>query len=114
MKACIVGKGPMEFTAGDTGEVIEGVKLYFFSPKDEVDGYFAGEIWVKKTSKLYFKVMSLDTEQPFMAEIEYDVQPGKKRTVAVLSDIRALDSEELERLAENPYWEKFVPLLATA
>ena len=111
MKACIVGKSPMDFTASDTGEVIEGVKVYYFAPKDEVEGYFAGEMFVKKSSKLYYKVMGLETEKPFMANIEYDVQPGKKRPLSVLMDIRPLDGEEVIQLADNPYWQNFLAFM---
>ena len=112
MKACVVGKAEMQFVDDKTGEAIEGANIYYFAVKDEVDGYFAGRMWVKKSSKLYHKVMSLDTQKPFMADLDYDVQPGR-RMQAVLQDIIPLEDDELARLLNNPYWCDFVSMISS-
>jgi len=114
MKACIVGKGILDFKAEDSGDEIKGVKLYYFAPKDEVEGFFAGEMFVREKSRLYNKVMCMDTEKPFLANIEYGIQPGRKRTVAVLADIRPLDEEEIISLSEDEYWKNSAFAFVTA
>lgn len=93
MKVRIVGKTSMQFKDGETGEVVTGMVLYYYAPKDEVDGYFAGQMWVKDSSVLFNKLLMLNIDRPLMAEVVYDVQPGKKVRL-VLQDIKLLDEKD--------------------
>lgn len=97
MKVRIVGKAPMKFTDVDTGEVVQGMNLYYYAPKDEVDGYFAGQLWVKSSSPLYNKLLMLNLDKPLMAEVVYDVQPGRKVRL-VLSDITLLEEKDFANI----------------
>lgn len=93
----IVGKAPMTFTDEKTGEVVTGIVLYYYAPKDEVDGCFAGQLWVKEKSPLFNKLLLLsigDTfVKPLMADVVYDVIPGKKVRL-LLTDIKLLDDKD--------------------
>jgi len=106
MKACVVGKAGVRMTDEKTGELIEGANLFFFAAKENVEGFFAGKVWVKKASRLYNKVMALDTSKPFFAVLEYDIQPGRV-VRAVLSDIQVMDEDDYSLLLENPHWKEF-------
>lgn len=101
MKVRIVGKAPMKFTDGETGEDVKGMVLYYYAPKDEVDGCFAGQMWVKETSALYNKLMMLNIDKPLMADVVYDVQPGKKVRL-VLSDIKLLEEKDFVIIEKKP------------
>lgn len=92
MKVRIVGKVPMTFE-DDKGEVVKGMVLYYYAPKDEVDGCFAGQMWVKDSSPLFNKLLMLSLAEPLMADVIYDVVPGKKVRL-VLEDIKILDEKD--------------------
>lgn len=98
MTVCIVGKDLVNFTDTETGEVIDGMNLYYYAPKDEVEGFYAGKLWIKKNSVFYGKMAQISTEQPMMANVTYDVQPGRRMKL-VLSDIKVLDASNFEELA---------------
>ena len=98
MKVCIVGKDLVNFVDQETGEVIDGMNLYYYAPKDEVEGFYAGKLWIKKGSMFYGKMVQVHTEKPFIADVTYDVQPGRRMKL-VLVDISVLEASNFEELA---------------
>lgn len=95
----IVGKSlQSEFTDKDTGEVVQGgMNMFYYAPKDETEGYYAGKLWIKKNSPLYNKLLLLNLVSPLMADVVYDIQPGKKVKL-VLTDIKLLDEKDFVNL----------------
>lgn len=93
MKVRIVGKSLVNFTDEETGEVINGMNLYYYAPKDETEGFYAGKLWIGKKSDFYSKLLTLDVSKPLMAELKYDVQPGA-RVKVVLETIQILDEKD--------------------
>ena len=85
MKATIIGKQLINFPDPDTGEVIEGVKLYYTGCRDDVQGLAADSLFIRSNSRLYEEWRKFKLNGIVEADIIYDMQPGRKR--ASLTDI---------------------------
>lgn len=55
----LVGKQNVNFTNQQTGEVIEGVKLHFISPENNVTGLAAMTQFIRKDHPAYEKALDL-------------------------------------------------------
>ena len=93
MRVQIVGKQVVNFDNTETGQKIQGVKLYVVGKNDNVDGFCASKIWIDSTKTgLYQKAQALSFANGSLdCELDYQMQIGQ--TKAVLCDIRVLNQK---------------------
>jgi hypothetical protein len=87
MQVTIVGKQVVSYTKRDTGELKEGISLYYTAPDDRVEGLSCADLWVGIQSKLYAAVKALDVSKPLAADLYYEVRPGSRFPVLERIDL---------------------------
>jgi hypothetical protein len=78
MKVTIVGKRDVSYVKKDTGELTEGIELYFYAPSDDVEGNVCDSIWIPKRSRYTEMLQKLSLAKPVNANIVNEIPPGKK------------------------------------
>lgn len=89
MKVTLVGKQVVSYTKKQTGELKEGLSVFYTAPKQGVDGECADSIWISKGYPLYDQMKAVDLSDPLEAEVRYDVFPGSR--FPVLAEIEIFD-----------------------
>jgi hypothetical protein len=78
MRVTVVGKQMVSYDRQRDGKKVEGISLFYTSPKDGVDGLFSGNIWVPSGSALHEHLISLDVKKPVLCDVSYEMLPGSR------------------------------------
>ena len=78
MKITMIGKRDVSYTKKETGELKEGVELFYYAPSDGVDGNACDTIWIDSKSRFYAQVKGLTFASPIVANIVNEVAPGRR------------------------------------
>jgi hypothetical protein len=91
MKAILVGKEIVSYTKTGTGELKEGISLFYNATKPEVNGMVAASLWIPKRSEtMYKQIEALDLSKPLNANVVNEVPPGGR--FPVLTEIEILQA----------------------
>lgn len=93
MRVQVVGKQVVKFDNAETGQKIDGIKLYVLGRNDNVDGLCASNIWIDATKPSLYRVAnSLNFANGALdCELDYQMQLGKAKPV--LMDIKVLNQK---------------------
>lgn len=88
MKVTLVGKQIVSYTKKQTGELKEGMSVFYMAPKDRVEGFCTDNLWINKENALYHMMSQVDLDEPLEANLTYEMQPGSR--YSTLADIEIL------------------------
>ena len=93
MRVQVVGKQMVKFIDKETGEKIDGIKLYVLGRNDNVDGLCASNIWIDATKPVLYRAADALSfaNGTLNCDFDYQMQLGKPKPV--LMDIKVLDQK---------------------
>jgi hypothetical protein len=95
MKAILVGKEIVSYTKTATGEVKEGISLYYNAGKPDVEGLVAASLWIpRRSAEIYKQIEALDLSKPVNANVVNEVPPGGR--FPVLTEIEILPAAHVK------------------
>jgi len=78
MTVTIIGRQVVSYKSRQTGQLKEGISLYYTSKKQGVTGLFSGNLWISKGSELYDRWEAFDLAFPVQADATFEMQPGSR------------------------------------
>jgi len=76
MKVTIVGKRMVKYTKRETGELKEGIEVFYLADRDGVEGKICDNLWFNTNSRYYGMLVTLDVTKPLEADVVNEVPPG--------------------------------------